>query len=377
MALTPQPFEVGCWSGSYVVDDGGRPTILYTRVAGDDWGQGKVAVALGDPSSRYWVSTAADVVIDGPPADLGVHAFRDPYVFRHGGDWVMLMAAGLLDGSGATLQYRSSDLRNWSYDGVLCARLSSRDDSAWTGALWECPQLFPMGPDWVLLLSVWDADVLHYVAAAVGEYDGARFSPRRWQRLTYGSSAYAMSAFTDKDGRRCVLSWLREEPRNNPALTERAGAHSVAALLAIGPDGRLGLQPHPDVNARRRAPVSEGTPDEEGTSYTAGADPADAVLSVRGPSALIIAGLEGTRARISIDPRRPEVLIERPGFDHGRVPLSATGAESEVRVLVDADIVEIFAVGTYGAFRIAPAQGETTRLTLVGPQPAPGALHLL
>ena len=215
LALTPQPFEVGCWSGSFVMD-GDTPRILYTRVAGEDWGRGEVAIAQGDPSATRWTTGPDDVVIAGPPAELGVRTFRDPYIFRSGAGWTMIMAAGLDNGAGAALQYRSADLRTWSYDGVLCSRPSNRADDVWSGALWECPQLFPLGSRWVLLISVWDADILHYVAAAVGDYDGATFTPDTWQRLTYGTSAYAMTTFLDREGRRSVLSWLREEPQNNP-----------------------------------------------------------------------------------------------------------------------------------------------------------------
>jgi beta-fructofuranosidase len=143
----------------------------------------------------------------------------------------MILGAGLPDGSGAALQYRSTDLTQWSYDGVLCIRLSTPGDEVWTGAIWECPQLFPLDDDWVLLISVWDADALYYVAAAVGDYDGRTFTPQPWQRMTYGNCAHAMTAFLDRTGRRCVMSWLREEPQNNPALTDFAGAHSVASLL--------------------------------------------------------------------------------------------------------------------------------------------------
>src|SRR5207247_3179240 len=81
-----------------------------------------------------------------------------------------------------------------------------------------------------------------------------RFVPRSWQRLTYGSSAYAMSAFTDKDGRRCVLSWLREVPQNDPSLVGFAGAHSLAATVDIV-DRRLVLAPHAD-GERLRSPLT-------------------------------------------------------------------------------------------------------------------------
>ncbi len=375
LALVPQSFEVGCWSGSFIVDQGGRGTILYTRIAGDDWGQGKVALARGDRSFRQWVTTADDVVIDGPPPGLGVHSFRDPYVFRYEGGWTMVMAAGLADGSGAALQYRSADLRHWSYDGVLCSRLSSAEDQVWTGALWECPQLFPLGGDWVLLVSVWDADELHYVAGAIGDYDGRKFSPRSWQRLTYGPSAYAMSSFVDKEDKRCVISWLREEPRNNPSLVQRAGAHSVASLLVREEDGLLGLRPHTDVLAL--AGPASPFPVEGSSELCRHGGPVLVTLSPATADQLALGAPGAVRAEIRVERGRHRVQVVRPGFGDLEMPLSEGANGHDVDVLVDSDLVEVFARGSYGAFRLLPSRdGGVTEFQLSGMMPEQAVVRL-
>ena len=247
VALSPAPFETGCWSGSYLsAGPDGMPTILYTRVAGENWNLGQVAIAHGSADSVVWTTGPDDVVISGAPAELNVTAFRDPYVWKANGGWEMIMGAALADDTAAALHYRSSDLQHWSYVGVLCSRSADESEGAWTGKLWECPQFFALGDKWVLLVSVWSDDDLHYVAGAIGDWNGARFEPGRWQQLTYGSSAYAMTTFLDTEGRRCVLSWLREEPRDNPDLQGFAGALSVAATLTIT-DGQLRMSPHPSV----------------------------------------------------------------------------------------------------------------------------------
>jgi beta-fructofuranosidase len=360
LALTPQEFELGCWSGTVVFDDPERPTILYTRISGSDWAKGKIALAHGDRSLRTWTTGRDDVVIDGPPP--GVSTFRDPLVFRHGDSWIMVTAAGLSDGSGAVLQYRSPDLRNWSYDGVLCSRLSIREDDVWTGAVWECPQLFPLGEQWVLLVSVWDDDELYYTAAAVGEYDGRRFVPRSWQRLTYGDCAYAVSTFRDREGRQCVMSWLREEPRNNPALTERAGAHSMAAVLTLT-DGVVSLAPHPNLVAHRQ-PLTPAMGDGE---YLVVSEVDTVDLTVP-PAARRIRISEGAdRAVLEIDRSAATVRVERAGFSTGQLPLPAL---SPVRILLDSDLLEIFTASSYGAFRIAPASNpRATDVAIHGARP--------
>ena len=58
------------------------------------------------------------------------------------------------DGAAAVLQYSSTDLRHWAYDGILCSRRQDPTDDVPTGAIWECPQLFRLGAQWVLIVSV-------------------------------------------------------------------------------------------------------------------------------------------------------------------------------------------------------------------------------
>jgi beta-fructofuranosidase len=272
-------------------------------------------------------------------------------VFRHQDEWIMLMAAALPEQTAGVLQYRSSDLRSWSFDGVLASRRSDRSDEVWTGSLWECPQLTQVGDRWILTVSVWDDETLHYVAAAVGDYDGRTFHADRWQRLTYGDSAYAMAAFTDRDGRPCVMSWLREEPRNNDTLTVRAGAHSVASTIMIDDDGGILMRPHPDIDTLRMQPL--GDPERPHARYDIGDSPADVVLTAAPGTRVSITEAEQTRAVLTVSTPGDELVIERSGFNTERLPLPA--ARVGTRIILDADIVEVFAGSSYGAYRISPA----------------------
>lgn len=371
LALEPQPYEVGCWSGS-VVHAADPPLLFYTRVAGDDLELGQAATAeLG--ADGHWHTAPENVVVDGPPPGLGVRCFRDPNVLAHEDGWVMLMATALDDGVAAVLQYRSPDLQTWEYDGVLCSRRSERTDEVWTGTLWECPQLFRVGDRWVLLVSVWEKSTLYHVAAAVGVYDGHTFTPESWQQLSYGSSAYAMAAFTDRDGRACVMSWLREEPQNNPDLVQRAGAHSVPAVVTLTDDGRLRLDPHPNLSARRQAPLpadhleqpaqagQAGQP-EGPERWTVGAGPVQVTFHAAAGTRLVVH--EPGHERATLEVAQGAVTLSRPGLSDQSQPVVSG---EEVTLLLDADIAEIFTASSYAAYRIAPAALPTqTRLHIEG-----------
>lgn len=348
LALTPQDFEVGCWSGSVVESD--PATIYYTRVAGDEWEIGQVATARRDSLTGQWHSTADSIAIDAPPTSLRLRAFRDPFVFRRGDGWGMLIGAAFQEGSGGVLQYISADQQQWTYDGVLCSRPADPGDEVFTGALWECPQLFQLDGRWVLMISVWDAQDLLYVAASVGTYDGHTFAAGRWQRLTYGNSAYAAAAFVDRDGRRCLLAWLREEPRNNPQLAVRAGAHSLPLVIGLTPQGWLHLRPHPNLDHMRGAVVN-GLDGDHRVDHRVGAGPVDAAWVAADGRWVTIAEPGLLRARIVAT--GTVLRLSRPGMPSQEMPLPV--GDARVRILLDADIVEIFTAEVYGAFRIRPA----------------------
>lgn len=356
LALEPQDFELGCWSGTAVLD-AEPPRLFYTRITEANWAKGSIATATGDAALESWTTDVGDVVVPGPPRGLGVTTFRDPFVFRHGEDWVMIVGAGMQDGSGAAVQFRSRDLVSWECDGLLSHRASNGVGvGVGTGQVWECPQFFPLDDEWVLLVSVWEDDELHYVAAAVGEYDGRHFAPRSWQRLTYGSSAYAMTAFTDRDGRRCVLSWLREEPRNDPGRVGWVGALSVAALVSRGPNGQLVLSPHPDLAALAtpgpRPPAADGA-GESRLLLESGA--AQVTLFPVPGSAVAVFADAGQLLRVEFGDGRG--TVSRPNLRAEQLPVDPT---QPLVVLVDADIVEIFGPAGYGAYRVGTATDPST-----------------
>ena len=301
-------------------------------------------------------TTAEDVVVAGPPPELDLLAFRDPHVFRRHDEWRMLLAASLPGGTAAVLQYSSGDLRHWTYDGVLISRRGDPGDDVPTGALWECPQLFPLSDQWVLVVSVGDQGVLLHVAAAVGSYDGKTFEPALWQRLTHGSSAYATTAFQDRDGRRCVLSWLREEPTNNPALVRRAGAQSVVSTLALEPDGRLILAPHPDLDAALGEPLPGVAAGGNRRRYDLDGRAVDLVGTASGGRFCDVVEGETLRARLTSAPAECALTVERPGSTDV-VPLATRDERSAFCSTPTS--WRSFTPGGYGAFRIAPAADPT------------------
>jgi beta-fructofuranosidase len=353
-ALEPSPDETGCWSGSVVVD-GGRPVIVYTSVLADAPGMGRIALAEGDAGWRSWTPDPTGPVLPAPRPEAGFAHVRDPYVWREGDEWRMVVGAGSTEGSPSVLQYSSPDLRRWRPDGVLVAPTPGTPGPG--GTVWECPQLFRLDGSWVLLVSVWD-DVPGGVAYAVGDYDGREFTPRAWHRLA-ADPLYATTAFLDAAGRRCALTWLQEP---GPADGAWSGALTVPWLLALDGD-RLVVRPHPDVDSLRTGVRARLGPEDLGPEpVTTGSPDSSFDLELRATPAgrrltLTLGDDAATLLTVVLDPGAGEAVVSVPGSAGSTVPLvlEADG-DVDLRVLVDASVVEVFPGG--GAVAAARLRGS-------------------
>jgi beta-fructofuranosidase len=353
IALSPAPDEEGCWTGAMILDDG-VPTIIYTSVPADDWNLGRIAAAVPDNQFRTWTRPPNGVLIDHPPGELHARVFRDPCIVRTDAGWAMIVGVGVEEGVGLAVQYTSPDARSWTYTGVLCSRSRSEIEGVWTGGMWECPQLFRVGDDWALVVSVWDDDRLFYVAGAIGSYDGTRFTAERWSRITHDETAYAMTSFVDRSGLPCVMFWLREDPAHDPSSRPWAGALSLPMVAEVGPDRSLRLRPHPDVDALRASrAVTEHPGGIEITDASRGLD-----------VALPAAHRHRWSARLRSD-TQDLLTMAFDGGEGGLVVTSSTGERTPVpvsgdaiRIVVDSGLVEIFPGAGCASFRV-PAGSET------------------
>ena len=310
VALAPGEGDDGVWSGSMVRrHDGYR--IFYTAISADDLPMGRVRWADSpDLSPGSWVK--GDVVVTAPP-HVDVTAFRDPFVYRDGPVWRMLVGTSIGGTEAAATSFSSPDLVEWTYEGVAASRPTTDRDPLWTGTLWECPQLVTVGGADALVVSVWADDALHHVAAARGSAEGPTFTPERWQRLTYGHGYYAPASFTDADGQPCLVFWIRGLFDQSAG---RAGALSVVHRLELIDDA-LVLRLHPELTSQGR--------ERRNGANAAVAEPADLTdgpvrLTSHGQDLLsvsyvdgavvVVAGTEG--AAIVASPRGVQVLVDGP-----------------------------------------------------------------
>jgi len=210
-ALLPdKPYEKdrGCWSGGAVVKDG-RLYVFYTGAARPN---ASVNVAWSDDGIHFTKNPGNPVIARGP-MDGDPWDFRDPNVLKVGDTYHMVLGNAGPNG-GRIVRYTSRDLLDWSYAGVLY-------ENGELGPMLECPDFFPLGDRFVLLLSLYERRTV----MVVGTFDGETFTPERICAPEQGCAFYAPQTFQTPDGRRIMLGWVFETDR-------RPGCSYIGALSA-------------------------------------------------------------------------------------------------------------------------------------------------
>lgn len=112
-ALTPDMDydKKGIWSGCAILNDKGTPQLFYTS-GGDKNGIGIAFPA--DNNLVAWDKYEKNPVIYGQPKGFTRTDMRDPFVWKEGNVWYMIIGYGIEDPvspHGALLLYKSTDAK--------------------------------------------------------------------------------------------------------------------------------------------------------------------------------------------------------------------------------------------------------------------------
>jgi beta-fructofuranosidase len=251
VAISPTPGgpdRDGVFSGSAVLDNG-KPTVIYTGVAPPSsaydatlrdgvhtWRETQCLAVAQDDNLRTW-KKLPEPVIAAPPAGLVVTGFRDPYVWREGNSWMLILGSGVAHKGGAILLYSSPDLRHWTYLHPLVEGSSTdaKDiNPVDSGEMWECPDFFPLGNKQVLLIST-----MGKVRWKVGTYANQRFTPETEGVVDWGAY-YAAKTMLDAHGNRILWGWITEtRPDADLIAAGWAGAMSLPRVLSLSAQSEL------------------------------------------------------------------------------------------------------------------------------------------
>jgi beta-fructofuranosidase len=410
IALTPSPGpdEDGCWSG-VLVDDDGVPTLIYS---GHRDGQLQAGcLATGTADLRTWTKDAANPVVVAPEG-MDLLEFRDHCVWREGGVWRQVVGSGIRGAGGTALLFESTDLRDWRYIGPLAvgdvtgtSGLGGAPGSKdWTGAVWECVDLFHLGSHGtgapgsggadgtdVLVFSAWQDDPFHPLCFT-GTYRDDAFEPTGLHRIDLGERAfYAPQSFRDESGRRMVFGWLQEERESSASIAAGwSGVMSLPRVMTLS-DGAPAFAPAPEVAALRRDPVvvvPQGSPvalrpgDEVAGPEGDQVDlELDVVLPLDGIAQLVLLATPDGAERTVLEIRRDQdevatVRLDRSGSSldpdtwaterGGQIPIGADGRVC-VRALLDHSVLELFLNGQPLSARVYPTRPDALRTALAAP----------
>lgn len=151
--LTPEPGydENGIWSGCSFLDDSGEPVIIYSSA-----GQSFFDICMARPKDEKlikWEKFSGNPIIKSSPSEYSRKDFHDPYVWKAGDCWYMIIGFGLTENGtekGTVLLYKSKDLETWQFIHPLFIGDPANDDS---GIFWEMPVFWKMNGKYILLVN--------------------------------------------------------------------------------------------------------------------------------------------------------------------------------------------------------------------------------
>jgi beta-fructofuranosidase len=233
--------------------------------------------------------------------------------------------------------------------------------------MWECPQLFEIDGSHVLVTSIWEDDVLHYVAYGVGSYSDGQFTARSWGQLTYGKSYYAPSFFRDKDGAPSLIFWVRgvisPEGQWASALSIPHTLSLEGDVLVATPHGDLATYSRPAGLEQVSAAVFETLLD----------DGADLHCAATAGTVISLATLDGPLATIRHD--GDGIRVTAAGNADFADAFLPADERSELRVIVDSGALELS--GRQGIMAVPlPIVASPVTLTVTDPASTP-RLHTL
>ena len=382
LAITPEPDGLdvdGSWSGNTVLE-GGQVVAFYSAYKASAKYQSVVKAISGDGGFSFGPSVRT---VPDPDVAEGIAFFRDPFVWRDGDGWRMVVGAGASDETASVRLFESQNLTDWSPVGVMAAMSRQSTDAGDTGAMWECPQLATLDGQDVLIVSPWAPGCELMQVLTLSGLDSAGGSPLIVGRLDHGANFYAASVLRSSPYGPLVWGWATEGRSDDWCVeADWAGMLTLPRCISMRLDGTVASHPLPALIALRhdqvelnREPsgdlVAQGLPGqaELRLDLAPGPERAPVRATLRFGSDehfdITVDWVSGTvtvdRSCASADPRAHRGAVAFPE------PLCAAGARLTLIAYVDGSIVEVFTnSGRCATVRVYPTAPPPWRLEVLG-----------
>lgn len=390
----------GIWSG-HVITDGGKAFAFYTSVNhGERLAASNPGVSMAvseDAELRHWRKL-------GPVLNTqGVRDFRDPFLWKQGDTWHMVVGASLETGGGLAYYVLKPGEKGSRWQPQRFSEMAYRLLDVGS-EIWEMPVFEQLNEKvWVLVVNPIGGKVSKYGEPATravywtGEWVGGIFKPfsRTPKLLDLLPGHLAPTVGRASDGQLRAIGIVDE--RRSPDAQLRAGwAHTFSlprAWTLLADQRTLGQSPAPELNALRGEPLKaktrlalEPTPKvlaEGHHAYEIQIDLDDSAAS-DGPITLDVMASEDGRelTRLLFDPVKGNVTVDKmhstlsadgegPQRLQGGYASDAFGPMRKLRVFVDGSVIEVF-INDAAAYSVRsyPSLVSSTQVRLSTAQPA-------
>lgn len=380
-ALAPdQPYDQnGCFSGSAAETPEGQHILMYTGVRKDGNREFQTqCIAVGDGINYEKLPSNPVITKELVPPGGSFQDFRDPKIWWDGSQWLAVAGNRTEDGSGAVLLYASRDLKDWNFKGTI-----DRSRNQW-GKMWECPDLFPLDGQMVLLVSPQELETSdlnfhkgYESLCLLGSWEPEknRFIRRSVLPIDQGLDFYAPQTLLAPDGRRIMVAWMQDwdSAKCVPEGQNWFGQMTLPRELHIR-NGRLIQQPVRELERWRGERTAYENVEVSGDMSLPGifGRTLDLILRLQaqdGPFTLKFAQDNSHFTAFTFQPDRSLLTLDRShsGLPKGHalsrtIPVRSREGLLELRLILDRFSVEAFVNG-----------GEQTlSATLYTPQEAAG-----
>lgn len=241
----------GCWAGDSQILQDGTPAVIYTGVDGID-----AVIATATSSDGYQtLDKNPNPIINGAPSDTNLD-FRDPYVWESGGQYHMIIGAGVSGTGGNVLYYSSADFENWTYGGVAYQGQVGQGQ----GQFWEVPILFefPNGKEMLLVQKTPDATPAR-TFYWIGQFENGTFTPdfTEPKNLEVVNGFLSPTVTTDTSGLITAIGIIPDEVQAEFQMQQGwANLFSVPQVWSLDANDDILITPHPNLNALRGTTTS-------------------------------------------------------------------------------------------------------------------------
>ena len=330
--LAIEPDWLGSIFSGSCVTNGDEVIAMYTS-AGHHQTQ---SIAFSKDGGRTFTKYAGNPVL----TTSDVADFRDPRPFWNEDikAWNLILAAGQ-----EMRIYSSKDLKDWKYESSFGKEYGNHS------GVWECPDLFKIDGNWVLICNInpggpFGGSATQYF---IGQFDGHKFTcesmPKVTKWLDYGKDHYAtVSFYNAPENRHVVLAWMSNWQYANQVPTKQfRSANSIPrdlGLFRCGEETYVSVVPSKEMLALRGAKVKKPT------------ETCEILVDTKNNTEIVLSNTKGEQVVMKYDAAKQTFSMDR--VNSGDVSFSEAfpavteaptfGTIKQLRIFIDRCSIEAF-----------------------------------